>query len=79
MVFGSRWEYQHSPVDISDGQEALLAAGDDVLPRDAHVGHLLLQRLAAQVLPVDGVQVEEVLILETAVDELVIMMMQRVS
>lgn len=70
-------EYQRLPVEVSDGQEALLTASDDVLPGDAHVGHLLLQWLTAQVLPVDGVQVEEVLILQT-VNELLIMTMQHI-
>lgn len=51
------------PVQVSYGEEALLAADNQVLPGHTHVCHLLLQALRTQVLPIDRVQVQTVLIL----------------
>lgn len=51
------------PVEVSNGQVALLTASNNKLPGNAHVGHLLLQRFTAKVLPIDRVKVEGVFIL----------------
>ncbi len=44
--------YGSLPVEVTDGQVSLLAADDDILSRNTHISHLLLQRLAAEVLPI---------------------------
>ena len=55
--------YGSLPVEVTDGQVSLLAADDHILPRNTHISHLLLQRLAAEVLPIHRVKVEGVFIL----------------
>lgn len=61
----SRSWFTGLPVQISDRQEPLFAADDHMFSWSTHVCHLLLQRSAAQVLPVHRVQVQGVLILNT--------------
>lgn len=61
------WMHGPLPVEVSDGQVSLLAADYDILSRHAHISHLLLQRLAAQVFPVHRVQMEGILILATEI------------
>lgn len=61
------WMYGYLPVEVSDGQVSLLAARDDILSRNAHISHLLLQRLTAQVFPVHRVQMEGIFILATEI------------